>query len=188
MSDIVEIVLPEVPQIVEVIDILADPYNVLFFADFASFPVTPSLKKIYVAKDTNLIYRYESGWLLLGSVISVNGKTRAVVLNQNDIRRVTTIATSATPTPNCDTTDEYEITALASAAVFGAPTGTPVDGQKLLYRYKDNGTSRALSLNAVFVDLVDVPTSTTVGKVGMFGARWAASRSKWEIVATVTEP
>jgi hypothetical protein len=103
-------------------------------------------------------------------------------------KSVSVITTSSTPTINCDTTDELDITALASDAVFAAPTGTPRDGDKILYRYKDNGTSRAISLNSIFVDLVGIPPNTTIGKVGMFGARWAASRSKWEIIATVTEP
>ena len=100
---------------------------------------------------------------------------------------VDTITTSPTPTINCDIIDELEITAAASAMVFTV-SGTPYAGQKILYRYKDNGTSRQLSLNAVFVDLVGMPSSTTINKVGMFGARWAASRGKWEIIATVTEP
>jgi len=121
------------------------------------------------------------------SVTSVNGNTGTVVLNQNDIRRVTTITTSSTPTINCDTTDELEITAAASAMVFTV-TGTPYPGQKILYRYKDNGNSRALSVTSDFVDLVGIPVATTVGKVGAWFARYSANRSKWEILATVTEP
>ncbi len=45
---------------------------------------------------------------------------------------VTTIASSSTPTPNCNNTDIFIITALAEAATFGAPTGTPLNGQKLI--------------------------------------------------------
>lgn len=128
------------------------------------------------------------------TVGSVNGKTGNVVLTYSDVgakpqNRVVTITSSSTPTPNADITDEYIITALASGATFGAPTGTPVDGQKLLYAVKDNGTSRSLALNSVFVDLTgSFPAATTIGKWTYFGARYNANASKWHIIAVITEP
>jgi hypothetical protein len=74
---------------------------------------------------------------------------------------VTPVASSATPTPNCDTTDQYEVTALATGATFGAPTGTPYNGQKLLIKIKDDSTVRTLAWNAIYrpIGLI-LPTQT----------------------------
>ena len=63
--------------------------------------------------------------------------------------RVVTEASNATPTPNADTTDEHTITALAAAAAFAAPSGTPTEGQPMIIRIKDNGTARALSFDGI---------------------------------------
>lgn len=104
------------------------------------------------------------------------------------VPRSVTIASSATPTPNCDTTDRYEITALAAAATFGAPTGTPGDGQKLLFWITDNGTSRALSWNAIYkAQGVTLPTATASGKLLVVGAMYDATQAKWLVIATSQE-
>lgn len=102
--------------------------------------------------------------------------------------RVTSSTTATTLTVSCDTTDEAEVTALDSNLTIDAPTGTPYDGKILLYLIKDNGTSRTITLNSAFVDLFgSMFTSTTVNKASSFLARWKASRSKWEILASGTE-
>lgn len=102
--------------------------------------------------------------------------------------RVNVITSSATITLNLVTHNQINITALAVNTTFANPTGTPYDGQQIIYRWVDNGTSQTITLGSNFVDLVGIPAATTSTKAGMFGARWAASRSKWEIIATVTEP
>jgi len=59
--------------------------------------------------------------------------------------RVTTTTSASSITPNCGTTDIYTVTALAAALTINAPTGTPVTGQVMKFRFKDNGTARALT-------------------------------------------
>jgi hypothetical protein len=113
-------------------------------------------------------------------------KTYADLLSR--VPRSATIASSAAPTPNCDTTDRYKITALAEAAVFGAPTGTPQDGQKILFWITDNGTARALSWAAMFkAQGVVLPTTTVLGKLLIVGAMYDATQAKWLVVATALE-
>ena len=75
----------------------------------------------------------------------------------------TTIASSATPTPErASQKTLYIITALATNPTFGAPTGTPQEGDALLIWITDNGTSRTISYNAIYTDgTVTRPTSTT---------------------------
>jgi hypothetical protein len=98
--------------------------------------------------------------------------------------RVNSTATSATPTPNTDTTDHFYLTGLLSAATFGAPTGTPNDGQHLLMRIKDNGTARALSWNAAYLSGPGTLLTTTVaGKTHLMSFIYDAALTKWVCVA-----
>lgn len=104
--------------------------------------------------------------------------------------RVTSTTSSATPTPNVDTTDLYTLTAQAAAAAFGAPTGTPVNGQKLLVRIKDNGTARALTWNAAYVaGGTSLPTTTVISKILTLGFMYNTDNSlnKWQLLAAQQE-
>ena len=101
------------------------------------------------------------------------------------LNRFTSIASSATPTPNCDTDDVYIITALAVDATFGAPTGTPVNGQKLIIRITDDGVGRALSWNAIYrAGAVALP-NTTEGLVTLYcGFIYNAGDDKWDFLGS----
>ncbi|MBA7476359.1 hypothetical protein ES707_11744 [subsurface metagenome] len=108
--------------------------------------------------------------------------------NKRITKRVVSIASSPTPTPNGDITDIYKITALAEAATFGAPTGTPTDNQTLVIKIKDNGTIRALSWNAIYVGIgVDLPDTTIAGKLTMVGFMYNSDTSKWECPNAVAQ-
>lgn len=104
--------------------------------------------------------------------------------NKRITKRVNTIVSSATPTPNSDTTDIYTITALAEAATFGAPTGTPTQFQPLVIRILDNGTIRALSFNAAYREGEDItlPASTVLSKTMYLGFVWNSAISKWDLI------
>jgi hypothetical protein len=106
---------------------------------------------------------------------------------QRIVPRVTSVASSETPTPAGDDVDLYDVTALAADATFGAPTGTPQNGQKLQIRIKDNGTARALAWNAIYRAGSDVslPTTTTQNKVLRLGFEYHATANKWDLVAKV---
>lgn len=102
--------------------------------------------------------------------------------------RVTSAASSATPTPNCDTTDHFQLTALAAAATFGAPTGTPANGQRLVIRITDNGTARALSWNAIYRPIGSaLPTTTVINKTVYVGLIYNSLATKWDCVAVAQE-
>ena len=101
---------------------------------------------------------------------------------------VNTIASSATPTPNADTTDEYTVTALSVGATFGAPTGTPLNGQKLIIRIIDDGTLRALAYNAIYRAIgVTLPTTTVASKTIYLGMIYNSANTKWDVVAVAEE-
>ena len=101
---------------------------------------------------------------------------------------MTSEASSATPTPNADTTYQYNLTALAEAAAFAVPSGTPTDGQELKIRIKDNGTTRALTWNAIYrVVGQTLPTDTTAGKLIYIGLIYNTADTKWDVVAKTEE-
>jgi hypothetical protein len=104
--------------------------------------------------------------------------------------RVTSITSSATPTPNADTDDVLDITAQAAAAAFGNPTGTPVNGQKLIIRIKDNATGRALTWGSAYVaGGVALPSTTVLSKILTLGFIYntANALNKWQCVASAQE-
>lgn len=102
--------------------------------------------------------------------------------------RIGTTTSSATPTPSADSHDQYNVTALAEAATFGAPTGTPTDGQKLILRVKDNGTARALAWNAIYRAMgTALPTTTVLNKTLYLGLIYNAADTKWDLVASAQE-
>lgn len=108
--------------------------------------------------------------------------------NKRITKRVTTEASNATPTPDVSACDIHTITALAAAATFGAPTGTPTQGQSLIIRVKDDGTARDLSYNAIYRAIgVTLPTTTVVSKTLYLGFIYNSTDSKWDCLATGQE-
>lgn len=102
--------------------------------------------------------------------------------------RVVSVASTGTAPVNADITDLYEITALAVACVFAAPTGTPVNGQGLMYRIKDVTTARALSFNAVFAPAgVSLPTTTVLGKWMHMAFIYNTTTATWQLIGLSKE-
>jgi len=101
-------------------------------------------------------------------------------------QRVVTTTDDATAAINCDTTDQYELSAVANATEFTV-TGTPTDGQKLIIRFKDAGVAKALTFTGFTALGVTIPTTTIAGKWGYVGAIYNLGATTWHVVATVTE-
>ncbi len=132
-----------------------------------------------------------SAGVTVGTTLAVTGAstfTGAVSAVAGVTPRVTTTASSAAPTPNASTTDVYAVTALAEAATFGAPTGTPAHGQSLLIRIEDNGTIRTLGWNAIYrVVGVTLPTATVANKLIYVGCVYNSTDTKWDVIAIARE-
>lgn len=98
--------------------------------------------------------------------------------------RVVATASTATLTPNSATTDIAAVTAQAAGLTIAAPTGSPVDGQRLTIRIRDNGTTRALTWNAAYVPFASgqLPSTTVINKTHYFDFDWNAATSAWELV------
>jgi len=102
--------------------------------------------------------------------------------------RSASAATATSLTPDISLKDVYAYTALASALTINAPIGTPLNGNKLLFRLLDNGTSRALTWNATYTVIgVTLPTSTTAGKTTYVGCIYNADNTRWDVIAVTTQ-
>lgn len=130
-------------------------------------------------------------------VISVEGVTIPSISSTNTLTnkrinpRLVTAASYTTDTGtslDISTCDQFEITAQAGALLFNAPSGTPVGGNKLIIRIKDNGTARALTYNAIFRAMGNaLPTTTVISKTLYMGFIYNATDTKWDLVAVAQE-
>jgi hypothetical protein len=102
--------------------------------------------------------------------------------------RVTSAASASSLTPSVATADVYAYTALAAGLTINAPTGTPVDGDKLMFRLLDNGTSRSLTWDATYTVIgVTLPTATTISKTTYVGCIYNANNTRWDVIAVTTQ-
>jgi hypothetical protein len=102
--------------------------------------------------------------------------------------RASSSASPATLTPDIQAADQYGVTALANALTINAPTGTPVDGNKLMFRILDNGTARALTWDATYTVIgTTLPTTTTANKTTYVGCVYNANNTRWDVVAVTTQ-
>jgi hypothetical protein len=125
------------------------------------------------------------GQLTVGAFVATGGISLTAVNP-----RVSATSSSATPTPNADTTDLYSLTGQAATAAFANPTGTPVNGQRLLVRIKDNGTARSITWGSAYVaGGAALPTTTVANKTMHLGFIYNTDNSlnKWMLIASVTE-
>ena len=102
--------------------------------------------------------------------------------------RVVSAASASSLTPSIATADIYAYTALAAGLTINAPTGTPVDGDKLTFRLLDNGTARALTWNATYTVIgVTLPTTTVANKTTYVGCIYNANNTRWDVIAVTTQ-
>jgi hypothetical protein len=101
--------------------------------------------------------------------------------------RVGTTTSSASPTINTNNYDQYNITAQAANIVSMSTnlSGTPVSGQKLMLRIKDNGTTRTIAWGASFQSsgVATLLTTTVAGKTHHIGFIYDDAVSKWICIA-----
>jgi len=113
--------------------------------------------------------------------------------NKQITKRVSSSASISSPLSwNSNNFDQYVSTAQAANLTISADSGTPTNGQVIIFRIKDNGTGRTLlfttgvanSFRAVGVVL---PTTTIANKVLYVGAIYNSNESRWDVVAVAQE-
>ena len=124
---------------------------------------------------------------LAGASIATYSGTETLTNKRID-PRVTSAASASSLTPDISASDVYAFTALAAGLTINAPNGTPLDGDKLIFRLLDNGTSRALTWNATYTVIgVTLPTATTISKTTYVGCIYNANNTRWDVIAVTTQ-
>ena len=91
-------------------------------------------------------------------------------------------------TINADQQSDGVLTAMSANTTIAAPTGTPVQSQSLIFRFKDNGTARTIAWNGVFRAIgVTLPTTTVVSKLTYVGCKYNSTDTKWDVVSVQQE-
>lgn len=113
--------------------------------------------------------------------------------NKRITPRVSSAASITSPLAwNSDSFSQYAATAQAVNLTISADAGTPTNGQSMIFRFKDNGTSRTLtwttgtskSFRAIGTVL---PTSTAANKTLYVGCIFNSADDRWDVIAVVQE-
>ena len=121
-----------------------------------------------------------------GGFATINGT--ATFTNKRIDPRTSSTASTATLTPDISSFDQYNLTAQAVGLTVAAPTGTPVDGNRLVIRILDNGTGQTISWNATYTVIgVTLPTTTTANKMVYVGCIYNSTNTRWDVVAVATQ-
>ena len=120
----------------------------------------------------------------VGTGLTLSGGTLSAAPN------VQSVSSAATVTPTASN-DLVKITAQAVALTLAAPTGSPVEGQALMIRIKDNGTAQTIAwtsgtggYRAIGVTL---PTTTTAGKTTYVGLIYNSNDTTWDVIGVTTQ-
>jgi len=126
----------------------------------------------------------------------VIGNSDTQTLTNKDLKSVTntheeltTVASSSSITPTGGSyRNRITITALAEGTTINAPSGTPVDGNVLLIRIKDDGTSRSVAFDSTFRAVgATLLSATTISKTSYIMATYNSAESKWDVTVCITE-
>jgi hypothetical protein len=168
------------------------PVSDISFGTTGLTPATSTTGSVTVAGTLAIANGGTGATTLAGAFIPTFSSTDTLT-NKRITLRVNAQTSIASPWAwNSDSFDQQSFSALANALTINADAGTPTDGQKTMFRFKDNGTAQALtwttgtakSFRAVGVTL---PTTTIVNKTLYVGCIYNSLDSRWDVVATAQE-
>jgi hypothetical protein len=132
-----------------------------------------------------------TGTIAIDSTVTTNSGTQTLTNKRVNPRAVAAGSTSGTLTPNGDTTDVFNAFGLTGAITVDTPSGTPVDGQRLMLRFEDNGTGRGITWTgtsgAYRAVGVTLPTTTVASKVTYVGCVYNSTDVFWDAIAVATQ-
>jgi hypothetical protein len=138
--------------------------------------------------DVERVRIHNSGGVSIGNTTDPGASNLLVagaIVSTRITPRVSTTTSSATPTINTDTTDQFGLTAQAVDITSFTTnlSGTPTNGQKL-WIYIVGTAARAITWGASFESsTATLPTTTVTTNRLDIGFVWNAATSKWRCVA-----
>lgn len=119
----------------------------------------------------------------------LKGVTSAIQTQINNVYvpRLQSVVSSATVTPT-NLNDEVVITAQAVGLTLANPTGTPVQGQSMIIRIKDNGVAQTIGYGTQYRAIgVTLPTTTVINKLVYLGLIYNSTDTKWDVIGVSQE-
>ena len=172
------------------------PISLYYSTTGSAAPTAPNLVDGELAiniTDGKLFYKDNAGVVQVladKNFVTLAG-TQTLTNKSINPRVVAAGATSGTLTPDGDTTDVFNAFSLTGGITVAAPSGTPVDGQRIILRFEDNGTARAItwttSSGAYRAVGATLPTTTVATKVTYVGCVYNSTDVFWDVVAVATE-
>lgn len=102
--------------------------------------------------------------------------------------RVQAVTSASTVTPSADNDDEVVITAQGAALTLANWSGTPVQGQAIIIRIKDNSTARAITFDTLYRAVgAYLPTTTVIGKTVYIACIYNSTDTKIDVVSVAQE-
>lgn len=143
------------------------------------------------ATDTT-ITRVSAGVIAVEGVTVPTISSTDTLSNKKITPRISSAASQTSPWAwNSDSFDQLCLTALANNLTINADAGSPIDGQKVIFRIKPNTavtltwtTGSSKSFRAIGVTL---PTSLANAKTTYVGCIYNTTDSRWDVVAVTTE-
>jgi hypothetical protein len=137
--------------------------------------------------DTTLS-RSAAGVLAVEGVVVPTVSSTNTLTNKRITPRVYSTSSTSSLTPDANSYDDIDITALAAALTINNPTGTPDNFQKLIIRIKDNGTAQTISWGSAYVSVgATLPTTTVAGKWVLIGLIYNSTAAQWQCVAVAQQ-
>jgi hypothetical protein len=138
------------------------------------------------ALGTNVLSALQVNLNATGGMVTSDGS--ATLTGKRIDPRVNSVATASTVTPSIALYDQYDFTALASSLSVLAPVGSPVNGDKLIFRILDDGTPRALTWNPIYREISTLlPAATVANKVIYVGCIYNGNSSYWDVIAVAIQ-
>lgn len=166
-----------------------------------SYSANPQVSTIELgaATDTTLS-RSAAGVMAVEGVVVPTISSTNTLTNKRITARVSSTTSITSPLAwNSDNFDQYAATAQAAALTISADAGTPTDGQKMLFRFKDNAAAKVITFTGgtakgfrpVGVSLTtsgsNFTYTTTASKTVYFGCVYNAADQRWDVVALSSE-
>jgi len=102
--------------------------------------------------------------------------------------RVQAVTSASTVTPSADNDDEVVITAQGAALTLANWSGTPVQGQAIIIRIKDDSTARAITFDTLYRAVgAYLPTTTVIGKTVYIACIYNSTDTKIDVVSVAQE-